>query len=90
MEGILTLVQQNEIYEAVIGSGVSYSIKDWIELCFLHVGLDWQKHVVYQQGFVAEYPCLVSDPKTILSLNWKPLVDLPTLASLMMTPHEDL
>ena len=90
VEGILTLVQQNEIYEAVIGSGVPYSIKDWIELCFRHVGLDWQKYVICQQGFVAEYPCLLSDPKTICALNWKPLVDLPTLATLMMSNHEEL
>ncbi len=85
VEGILTLVEQDNIYEAVIGSGVAYSIKDWIEKCFQYVGLNWEKYVVCQPDFVAEYPCLVSNPQTLYSLGWKPLIDLPTLVEIMMS-----
>ena len=33
-KAIFTLVQQDEIYETVIGSGITYSIQDWLEQCF--------------------------------------------------------
>jgi GDPmannose 4,6-dehydratase len=85
VEGILTLVFQDDVYEATIGSGVPYSIQDWLELCFEFVGLDWQKYVVLKEGFKAEYSCLFSNPATINSLHWSPSVDFPSLAKMMMT-----
>ncbi len=50
-EGMLTLTGQNNVYEAVIGSGVSHSIQDWLELCFDYVGLDWKKICDLSGGF---------------------------------------
>jgi len=88
VEGILTLVSQDDVYEAVIGSGVPYSIQNWLELCFEFVGLDWQKYVVFQEGFKAEYACLFCNPATINSLHWSPSVDLPSLVNLMMTSEQ--
>jgi GDPmannose 4,6-dehydratase len=84
VEGIFTLVKQDNIFEATIGSGFTYPIKDWLEQCFNHIGKDWHKYVKYIDGFTPEYKRLVSDPKTINSLGWFPKVDLPELASMMM------
>ena len=81
--GMLALVQQDGVWEACIGTGVAYSIADWLAACFARVGLDWREHVRVKEGFRAEYPLLVSDPATIRSLGWTPTVDLHELSAMM-------
>ncbi len=82
--GIWTLVNQDDIYEAVIGTGIDYAIQDWIETCFSAVGLDWREHVQSREGFKAEYPRLVSDPATMFGLGWRPKETLASLAREML------
>lgn len=83
--GIWTLVQQDAVFEAAIGTGVAYSIQEWIELCFEKVGRDWRNHVTLRaDGFVPEYPVLVSDPATIFSLGWRPMADIHALVDMML------
>lgn len=81
---MLLLVQQEEIFEATIGSGIGYTIENWLELCFAHIGKDWRDHVILRKDFIPEYNRLVSDPKTILKLGWSPTIDLAELAVMMM------
>lgn len=83
VEGVWTLLQQDRIFEAVIGTGQAHSIADFLEACFQEVGRNWRDHVRLRENFNSEYPCLVSDPSTINSLGWTPKVDLPGLARLM-------
>jgi len=84
--GIWTLVKQDRIFEATIGTGKAYSIQEWIEICFSKVGSDWRNHIILRSdGFIPEYPLLVSDPTTIHSLGWGPAVDIHTLADMMHT-----
>jgi GDPmannose 4,6-dehydratase len=83
--GILTLVSQEAVFEATIGTGKAYSIQDWIEACFSKIGSDWRSHVILRtDGFIPEYPLLVSDPMTIRSLGWQPAVDIHALADMML------
>jgi len=82
--GIITLIEQDEVFEAVIGSGITYSIKDWLEQCFGFTGKDWHDHVCLCKGFTPEYKRLVSNPKTINSLGWYPTVGFADLARMMM------
>ena len=84
VEGILTLVQQDDVFEAVIGSGKSYTIEQWLECCFSLIGRDWRDHVILKGGFIAEYPRLVSNPATMARLGWTSKTDLETLATIMM------
>jgi GDPmannose 4,6-dehydratase len=84
VRGIFTLVNQENVFEATIGTGQAYSIQDWLEPCFRVLGKDWREHVDLEQAFTPEYHCLVSNPKTIRSLGWVPKMDFPGLASLMM------
>lgn len=84
MEAIWILVNQDEIYEAVIGSGIAHSIEDWARSCFETVNLDFEKYLQLKNDFKAEYKILVSDPKVILSLGWKPKMDFNSLVKLMM------
>jgi len=82
--GIVTLVDQDKVFEAVIGSGVTYSIENWLDLCFGLIGKDWHDYIRLREGFVPEYNRLVSDPGTIHSLGWMPAVDFPDLARLII------
>ena len=84
--GIWALVSQEAVFEATIGTGKAYSIQEWIEICFSKVGSDWRNHVILRtDGFIPEYPLLVSDPTTIRSLGWHPAVDIDALADMMLT-----
>jgi len=85
-QGIFTLINQDDIFEATIGSGVTHSIENWLEQCFGLIDKDWQDYVRIKKGFTPEYTRLVSDPRTIQSLGWYPSVDFPDLAKLMIIP----
>ena len=83
--GIWTFVNNDHIFEATIGTGKAYSIQDWLDICFSKIGRDWRNHVVFRNdGFVAEYPLLVSDPSTIFSLGWQPQTPIEMLAEMML------
>jgi len=84
VNGIFTLVEQNDIFEAVIGSGVAYSIQNWLEQCFGLVGKNWTDYVRPSIGFNPEYKRLVSNPRTIKALGWQPEVEFSQLAEMMI------
>ncbi|HVZ75136.1 MAG TPA: GDP-mannose 4,6-dehydratase [Polyangia bacterium] len=82
--GILALVTQDAVAEAVIGSGEGHAVTEWLDACFSHVGLAWRDHVRQKPGFRAEYPVLVSNPARLRALGWQPRVGLEELAAMMM------
>ena len=85
VEGILTLVMQDSVFEATIGTGLTYSIEEWLEACFTLAGKDWHDYVdVGIDGFKAEYAVLVSNPATINALGWYPKVGFSAVAKMMM------
>lgn len=83
-EAIWKLIDQDDIFEVVIGTGCTYSIQDWVAYCFRSIGRDWRSHVVCKQGFQAEYMRLVSDNRLLLSLGWRSRVGFEQLADLML------
>ncbi len=84
MEAVWLLVNQDVVFEAVIGSGREHSIEEWLELCFGLAGTDWRDHVREKPDFTSEYRTLVSDPALITALGWRPKVDIGGLARIMM------
>jgi GDPmannose 4,6-dehydratase len=84
VSAVWILVNQTDIYEAVIGSGIGYRVKDWIELCFAKVGMNWQDYVIEKDNFKADYKSLVSNPALMRSLGWEPKITLDELATLML------
>jgi len=68
-KGIWTLVNQDEIFEATIGTGVAHQIREWFDVCYSHFGLDWQKYHE-QIAFNRDFKILVSDPTIMKSLGW--------------------
>jgi GDPmannose 4,6-dehydratase len=84
MEAVWLLVNQEEISEAVIGSGEAHSIEEWLDLCFRCVSKDWHEYVKIKEGFRPEYRVLVSRPNLIKSLGWRPKTSIEDLARMMM------
>lgn len=84
VEAVWCLINQDDVHEAVIGSGKAHSIEEWLDLCFGSVGRDWRRYVVTKENYAAEYRILVSKPDLIHSLGWQPKVDIKGLAELMM------
>jgi GDPmannose 4,6-dehydratase len=78
------LINQENVFEAVIGTGKAYSIRDWVIQCFEKTGLNWSDHVVVREDFIPEYKTLVSNPELIKSLGWETKVGLKELSDVMM------
>jgi GDPmannose 4,6-dehydratase len=83
-EGIFTLINQNKIFEACIGTGKAYSIKDWLEICFEKINKDWVEYVSLKESFLPDYKNLVSDPSTINSIGWQPKIQFDDLCEMML------
>jgi len=86
VNGIWTLISQNEVSEAVIGSGLSYSISDWLYACFELIGMEWYSYIKPIPGFKPEYSHLVSNPSTMSKLGWTAAHSFKELATMMMQP----
>ena len=84
MEAIWILINQTNVFEAVIGCGKAEPIEKWLELCFGYFDKDWRKFVSINANFQAEYDILVSNPALIKSLGWQPRMDIKDLAEMMM------
>jgi GDPmannose 4,6-dehydratase len=84
VEAVWKLVNQADIFEAVIGSGDVHSIKDWADYSFRRINKNWQDYVKIVQDFVPEYKILVSNPSVIKSIGWQPKVNFVQLADLMI------
>ncbi|MFN0140716.1 MAG: GDP-mannose 4,6-dehydratase [Pyrinomonadaceae bacterium] len=84
VDAVWHLVNQDHVFEAVIGCGEAHSIEEWLELCFSSVNLKWTDHVRIRDNFRPEYKILVSNPALIRSLGWRPKVGIKELARMMM------
>jgi len=82
---IWKFVSQNNISEMIIGSGVAYEIRIWLEYCFNKMGLKWEEHTIQDKAFETDYNILVSDPKLLMSIGWMPIVNIFELAEIMLT-----
>lgn len=83
-EGMAVLVGQEQIFEAVIGTGETHAIEDWLKICFAFIGENWTNHVVQRDGVTASFKRLLSNPVTIRSLGWLPKTNFTQLAELML------
>lgn len=88
VEGIWLLVNQDDIFEANIGSGIGYSIKEWIEQCFSILNLNVEENITKRKGFSSSYKILVSDNSIIESIGYKEKVGFKELAKKMLFEHE--
>ncbi len=77
VDAMWRMLQQPEPEDFVIGTGLTHSVRDLIEIAFAHVGLDWQTYVKQDPKFIrpAEVDVLLADPsKAKAKLGWEPQV----------------
>jgi GDPmannose 4,6-dehydratase len=84
VEAVWSLVNQDTIFEANIGTGIGNSIAEFAEACYLSMGLEWRDYVKPIEGYVAPYRSLTCNPDRILSTGWKPRYRLYELAQQMV------
>lgn len=81
------MLQVDTPEDFVIGTGTDLSVKDFVQMSFEHVGLDWEKYVRFDEKYLrpTEVDSLVADPtKARKTLDWKASVQPKELAAIMV------
>ena len=81
------MLQQSEPEDYVIGTGETHSVREFVEIAFDRVGLDWQKYVVVDPRFYrpAEVDLLLGNPtKARKTLGWRDEVSFRELVTMMV------
>lgn len=87
VEAMWLILQQPEPDDYVIATNETHSIREFLELAFGHVGLDWQKYVEIDPRYYrpAEVDLLIGDPsKAKQKLGWEPKTKFAELVKLMV------
>jgi len=87
VEAMWLMLQQNAPDDYVVATGETHSIREFLDVAFGHVGLDWSKHVEIDPRYYrpAEVELLIGDAtKARLKLNWEPQTKFTDLAKLMV------
>ena len=81
------MLQQAQPVDYVIGTGETHTVREFLEIAFSEVGLDWRKFVVIDPKLVrpAEVDLLISDPRRARQeLGWEPKVNFRELVKMMV------
>jgi GDPmannose 4,6-dehydratase len=87
VEAMWLMLQQEIADSFVIGTGETHSVREFCEIAFGHVGLDYKEFVVKDERFYrpAEVDLLISDPsKARSSLRWEPSISFKELVTMMV------
>jgi GDPmannose 4,6-dehydratase len=77
----------------VVSTGETHSVREFCEVAFGHVGLDWERHVVIDEAFYrpAEVDLLVGDAtKAREVLGWSPEIGFQDLVMMMVDADMEL
>ncbi|MCB0104145.1 MAG: GDP-mannose 4,6-dehydratase [Anaerolineales bacterium] len=81
------MLQQDQPDNYVIGTGETHAVREFCEIAFSHVDLDYKDYVVVDERFYrpAEVDLLISDPsKAKKQLNWELEVSFKELVTMMV------
>ena len=87
VEAMWLMLQQDEPDDFVVCTGETHSVREFCELAFGHLNLNWEDHVVVDEAFLrpAEVDLLVGDSsKAAERLGWKPQTGLADLVEMMV------
>jgi GDPmannose 4,6-dehydratase len=87
VEGMWRMLQVDTPDDYVLATGVGITVREFLEISFSHAGLDWEKHVKFDERYLrpTEVDALIGDPsKAHDELGWKATVDGRELAKLMV------
>ena len=87
VQGMWQMLQADSPDDYVLATGVACSVRDFVSTAFDHAGLDWEKHVRFDDRYLrpTEVDALIGDPgKAARELGWKATVAGADLARLMV------
>ena len=87
------MLQQDKPDDYVIATGETHSVREFLEVAFAHVGLDWQKHVEIDPRYYrpAEVDLLIGDAsKAKQKFGWEPKTKFEDLMKLMVDADVEL
>ena len=87
VEAMWMMLQQEQPDDYVICSGMTHSVREFCELAFSHLGLNYEDHVVVDEQFFrpAEVDLLVGDyGKAKRVLAWEPSTSFKDLVTMMV------
>jgi GDPmannose 4,6-dehydratase len=80
------MLQAKEPEDFVIATGETHSVKEFLDLAFGHLGLDWREHVKQDPRYLrpSEVDLLLGDATRAKErLGWSPRTSFPELVKLM-------
>ena len=87
VQAMWLMLQQDNAEDYVVATGETHSVREFLEVSFSHVDLDWQEYVVQDDSLYrpAEVDLRVGDAsKAGRQLGWEPSVSFAELARLMV------
>ncbi len=87
VEAMWLMLQQDKPDDYVVATGETYSVREFLEVAFGEVGLDWKKYVKFDERLLrpAEVDLLIGDPaKAKAKLGWQPKTNMRQLTKLMV------
>lgn len=87
VEAMWLMLQQDKPDDYVIATGKTWSVKQFVEMAFKSVNLNWKDYVKKDEKFMrpAEVDLLVGDPsKAKKTLGWKPKTSFKQMVELMV------
>jgi GDPmannose 4,6-dehydratase len=93
VEAMWLMLQQDQPGNYVISTDETHSVREFCEIAFDRLGLNWQDHVVVDEQFFrpAEVDLLVGNSSLArATLGWKPKVDFESLVHMMVDADIDL
>jgi GDPmannose 4,6-dehydratase len=80
-------LQAREPDDYVVATGTSYTVRDFVQMAFEHVGLDWERYVEIDPRYhrPSEVDSLIGDSsKASGLLGWKAQTLVPDLVKIMV------
>ena len=93
VEAMWLMLQQDHPDSYVVSTNETHSVREFCEVAFAHVDLDWEQYVVMDEAFMrpAEVDLLVGDStKARTELGWSPQVGFQDLVTMMVSADLDL
>jgi GDPmannose 4,6-dehydratase len=87
VEGMWRMLQVDEPDDYVLATGEGFTVREFVEIAFAHVGLDWRDHVRFDERYLraTEVDSLIGDASRAREkLGWVPTVHGRELARLMV------
>jgi GDPmannose 4,6-dehydratase len=87
VEAMWMMLQNKEPRDYVISTGETHSVKEFAEIAFKHIGLNWKNHVVIDPKYIrpAEVHLLLGNAqKAKQELGWQPKLNFEGLVKLMV------